>query len=499
MISNSLLLFVFVPLVTAALLPVFERAWKGLVDFLAIAVAIALFSLTLSRIGPLQIYGSLTVNLSELLEFAQTFYLDWLSLVLLLVINGIGLMALIFSIDYMKHYGAKGRYYALFLLMMAGMNGVVLAHDLFGLYLFMEVAACSSYALVAYGLGRDELEASFKYLLLAAAASALILLGIALVYVRTGNLDMKLVSNAINISTYQGDKAVIFIALLFLTGFGLKAALVPFHAWLPDAHPSAPAPVSAMLSGVLIKASGIYALMRIMYNVIGIQAIPRLGYTLMGLGMLSLVVAALLALVQTDYKRLLAYSSISQIGYITFALGIGTPLAFVGALYHLLNHATFKSLLFLTSGATQQATGTRDLNQMGGLTKRLPLTGTTSLIGSLAISGVPPFNGFVSKAVIVIAALNAGWNTGEALYYFYGAVAAGFSVLTLAYFLKLQRKAFFGKLRAELANIREVGLAMGLPMVLLSVACLGLGVAYPWLYRGLLQPAARVLTSLMVR
>jgi multicomponent Na+:H+ antiporter subunit D len=496
---NTMLLFVFLPLATAALIPVFEKVWTELVDFLAIAVALALAVLAVSFISPVRIYGALTVNLNELLAFAQTFYLDSLSLVMLLVINGIALMALIYSVDYMKHYGHKPRYYALFLLMLAGMNGVVLSHDLFGLYLFMEVAACSSYALVAYGLEREELEAAFKYLLLASAASALILLSISLVYVRTGNLDMKLVSDGINLSLYQGDKAVVFMVLLFITGFGLKMAMVPFHAWLPDAHPSAPAPISAMLSGVLIKASGVYALVRILFNVIGLHTMPQIGFTLMGLGILTIVIAAFLASVQTDYKRLLAYSSITQIGYIMLGFGIGTPLAYVGAIYHLMNHATFKSLLFLTAGATQQATGTRDLNRMGGLLKRLPITGTTSVFGSLAISGVPPFNGFVSKAIIVVAALSAGRDSGNAIYYIYGAIAAGFSIYTLAYFLKLQRKAFFGLLKEEFANVKEVGFGMSFPMIVLAVACLALGIGYPWLYPNLLEPAARVLTSLMMK
>jgi multicomponent Na+:H+ antiporter subunit D len=496
---NSLLLFVFLPLAAAALMPVFEKVGKGLVDFLAVAVAVALLALAVAFIAPLRIYGSLVLNLPELMSFSQTFYLDNLSLLLLLVINGISLFALIFSIDYMKPYGGKARYCALFLLMAAGMNGVVLSHDLFGLYIFLEVAACSSYALVAFGLGREELEAAFKYLMLAAAASSLILLSIALIYTRTGSLDFKLVSDGINLSLYQGDKAVVFMVILFITGFGLKMAMVPFHAWLPDAHPSAPAPISAMLSGVLIKASGVYALVRILYNVIGIQAMPRIGQTVMALGILTIVIAAILALVQTDYKRLLAYSSITQIGYILLGFGIGTPLAFIGALYHLMNHATFKSLLFLTSGAVQQATGTRDLNRMGGLAKRLPITATTSVFGSLAISGVPPFNGFFSKTIIVVAALECGHLTGNPIYTGYGVIAILFSLLTLAYFLKVQRKAFFGKLNEQFADIKEVGFAMSFPMIVLAVLCVALGISYPWLYSNLLQPAALVLTSLMVR
>jgi multicomponent Na+:H+ antiporter subunit D len=496
---NSMLLFVLIPVAAAALIPVVNKIWRELVDFLSIVAGAALFLLAVSFIAPLRIYGSLVVNLADLLPFAQTFFLDGLSLLLLIVVNGVALLVLIFSIEYMKHYGDKAKYYALFLLMLAGMNGVVLAHDLFGLYVFLEVAACSSYALVAFGLEHDELEAAFKYLVLAAAASALILLGIALVYARTGSLDMKLVSEAMGMALYRGDKGVLFIVLLFVTGFGLKMAMVPFHAWLPDAHPSAPAPISAMLSGVLIKASGVYALMRILYNVLGIQNLPQVGYTILGLGILTIVIASLLALVQNDFKRLLAYSSISQIGYILLGFGAGTPLALVGALYHLMNHATFKSLLFLVSGATQQATGTRDLDKMGGLARKLPVTAATSVFGSLAIAGVPPFNGFFSKAVIIVGLVSAAQLSGNPVYYWAAGVAIGFSLLTLGYFLKVQRKAFFGKLNEAYANVREVGFAMALPMILLAALCVALGVGYPWLYENLLNPAAGVLASLMVR
>lgn len=496
---NSIILFVFLPIAGAALMPVIEKIKKELADVVAIAIAAVLLALSISFIAPIRASGSLVLSLPGALSFGQNLYLDSLSLLMVLVISTVGLFTLIFSVEYMKEYGAKGRYYALFLLMLAGMNGVVLSHDLFGLYVFLEVAACSSYALVAFGLKKPELEAAFKYLVLAAAASALLLLGIALVYARTGTLDFAAAGDTLSRALAAGDKAVLFIVVLFLTAFGLKMAMVPFHAWLPDAHPSAPAPISAMLSGVLIKASGVYALVRIFYNVIGIQSRPQVGQALMWLGVLTIVIASIIALVQTDYKRLLAFSSVAQIGYILLGFGIGTPLGFVGALYHLMNHATFKSLLFLTSGATQHATGTRDLNRLGGLGKRMPVTATTSVFGSLAISGVPPFNGFFSKTIIVIAALAQGRQTGNSLYYVFALIAVLFSLVTLAYYLKVQRKAFFGLLKDEFAKVKEVGFAMSFPMIALAVLCLALGIAYPWLHVNLLSPAANVLTTLLVR
>ena len=408
--------------------------------------------------------------------------LDGFSLFMLFTISLIGFCAGLFSIDYMERYGSKAVYYALYLIMITGMNGLVLADDLFTLYLFLEVAAVASYGLVAYGRGQDELEASFKYLMLSAVASAMILLGIALLFALTGSLDL----GGVAAGLYElGNKtAVGFCSALFIMGFGLKAAVVPFHAWLPDAHPSAPAPISAVLSGLLIKVSGLYAMARIFFNVFGMN--PALSTVLMYLGAVSIVAGALLALRQDDIKRMLAYSSISQIGYILLGLGLGTPLALLGALFHLFNHATAKSLLFLNSGSIEKATGTRSLAKMDGLAKRMPITAATSVIGSLAISGVPPLNGFWSKLIIVIALVEAGQ-------YGFAAVAILASVLTLWYYLLIQRHAFFGKPGETWKNVKEAPFWMTVSTVILGLICILVGIGFPIVIRGWLTPAADIL------
>ncbi len=287
--------------------------------------------------------------------------------------------------------------------MVAGMNGLVLSQDLFSVYIFLEVAAVASYALVAYGLGAEELEASFKYLMLSVVASAAVLTAIAILYGMTGALGFDAVAAGLRL--LEANTVIGIAAALFLMGFGLKAALIPFHAWLPDAHPSAPAPISAILSGLLIKVSGVYAIARIFFHVLGMT--PALSQILMWLGAVSIVVAAFLALGQSDMKRMLAYSSISQVGYVVLGIGIGTPLGVAGGLFHLLNHALAKGLLFFTSGSVQQATGTRNLDEMGGLAKRMPWTAGTNLIGSLSIAGVPPLGGFWSKLIIIIALIQS--------------------------------------------------------------------------------------------
>ena len=275
-------------------------------------------------------------------------------------------------------------------------------------------------------------------------------------------------------------------AVSFWLGFGLKAAIVPFHAWLPDAHPSAPAPISAMLSGVLIKVSGVYAITRIFLTVFGLT--PALTSVLIVLGLVSMFVGAVIALGQNDIKRMLAYSSISQIGYVIVGIGVGTPLGILGGLFHLFNHAIFKALLFLNSGAIERATGTRSLDQMGGLAKRMPLTAATSAVGSLSIAGVPPLNGFWSKLMIIIALVQAKFYTAAVL-----AVLA--SVITLWYYLILQRRAFFGQLNETWKSVREAPFWMSAATVLLALLCILIGVFFPFVVRTWLKPAADVLTE----
>jgi len=305
-----------------------------------------------------------------------------------------------------------------------------------------------------------------------------LLLGIAITYSLTGSLNMADVARTVGQMT--SNSAVLFATALFIMGFGLKAALVPFHPWLPDAHPAAPAPISAMLSGVLIKALGVYTLMRLIFNVFGLS--PFISSVLMVLGGLSMVVGGLLAIGQDDLKRLLAYSSISQIGYVVAGIALGTPLGILGGLFHLINHATFKSLLFLSSGAIEYGTETRKLSRMGGLSRNMPVSTTSAAVGFLSISGIPPLNGFWSKLIIVIALI-------QAKQYILATVAVLVSFLTILYFMRVQRNLFFGDVPAGLSKTKEVPYLMRVSLVVLALMCLAMGLFYPYLSGAILDPA----------
>jgi multicomponent Na+:H+ antiporter subunit D len=467
--------------VVAGILPLVGKiSRKFLPDLLANAVFIVLLVLVFFEGRGIAGQDAAVQQLSWLGEPLNIrLMLDGFSLFMLFAVSLVGFAISLFSIDYMDHYGSKANFYALFLVMIAGMNGLLLVTDLFQIYVFLEVAAVASYALVAFGLGPDELEASFKYLMLSAVSSAFLLSGIVLIFGVTGALDFETVSRGL--AALDARYLVGLCAAFFILGFGLKAALVPFHAWLPDAHPSAPAPISAALSGLLIKVSGVYALTRVFLNVFGLT--PALSTVLMYLGIISMVVAALLALGQSDIKRMLAYSSISQVGYIVLGIGLGTPLGILGGLFHLFNHALAKSLLFLNSGSLQMSTGTRNLDEMGGLGKRMPVTAGTTLIGSLSIAGVPPLNGFWSKLVIIVALIQAGkWA--------FALIAVLASVLTLWYYLVIQRKAFFGKLNEKWAAVREAPFWMTVSTVLLALLCIATGIFFAGTVNSWVRPAA---------
>jgi multicomponent Na+:H+ antiporter subunit D len=495
-------LFVVTPLAGAFLIMIIGRYFEEfnkyftsvLMLFLACISFYFLF-LTGDRIFVYKVGGWEPVNR---IPIGIYMVMDGFTAIVVCIINLIGFLSAFYSISYIKRYTAGNYFYALFCIMIGGMNGVVLSGDLFNIFVFLEISVISSYALVAFGVESNELEASFKYQILGGLASFLILFGIGFIYWKTKTLNIA----DIKVAFSRGhDKALyLFIQILLLSGFGLKAAIMPFHAWLPDAHSSAPSPISAMLSGIFIKAVGIYVIIRLFFNMFSVS--EQIAFLITTLGTLSMVAGVFLAIGQWDIKRLLAYHSISQMGYVVMSVGIGmilisksikpeiASLAIAGGLFHLVNHAAFKGLLFLNAGAIEYTLGTRDLKEMGGLSKFMPVTSATSFIASMSISGIPPFNGFFSKLIIIIASVMAG-------YYLLAVLAVIVSVITLASFLKFQRYAFFNKSDDNNnKNVREVPFPMLFSMIVLSIICVLLSLlVIPGIREAILTPAIHVLTD----
>lgn len=451
--------YIIIPLLAAFLISLIAGKKDNWAVILSVIAASALLILSLFSFISMK-DETITYSMSAWsLPYGIVLVQDALTSFILVMVSIISFTSLIFSIQYIRHLSMDWKYYALFMLLVAGMNGVIITGDLFNLYVFMEIALFAAFALVAYGSKAEEFEAAFKYAVMGSVSSFLILAGIAVTYSATSTLTMAKVAEVL---PSIDQKVIFWIGALFMAGFGLKAAAMPFHAWLPDAHSSAPAPISSMLSGVLIKALGIYVMIRIFYNVFNAPEIFTKIFLV--LGAISIIIGVFLAIGQWDMKRLLAYHSISQIGYILLGMGIATPLGILGAVFHLFNHAIFKSLLFYNAGSVEMALGTRDLRKMGNLMKLLPTTSQTSLIASLSISGIPPFNGFFSKLIIIVAAFQAGLP-------FYAVFAIIGSLLTLASFMKVQRYGFKGETVIESVE-NKVGWRMNAAMITLALLCL---------------------------
>jgi len=452
-------IFIIVPLLAAFLIPLVSRRRDEGAVVLALAAVASLLGLAVTAFIGLG-GGTWVYRMGAWkLPIGINLVLDAFSAFMLILVGLIALTSLLFSVKYIRHLGRDWRYYALFMLLVAGMNGVIVTGDLFNLFVFMEIALIAALALVAFGGRAHEFEASFKYAIMASISSSLILLGIAVVYGATSMLGLATIAQSLG---QKSPLVVLWTGGLFMAGFGVKAAAMPFHAWLPDAHSSAPSPISAMLSGVLIKSLGVYVLIRLFYNVFG--APPLFLKIFLGLGAVSILLGNLLAVGQWDLKRLLAYSSIGQVGYILLAAGLGTPLGLAGAVFHMINHAVFKSLLFYNAGALETALGTRDLRQMGNVVRLLPVTSRTSMVASLAIAGIPPFNGFFSKLVIIVAAVQAGQPV-------LALVAVVGSLISMAAYLKVQRYGLRSE-RPVAGPVGKVDGAMKTAMVVLAVLCL---------------------------
>jgi proton-translocating NADH-quinone oxidoreductase chain N len=373
------------------------------------------------------------------------------------------------------------RFANLLLLAIGGMNGLVLARDLFVLYVFLEVTSVASIVLIVVDRRRPAWEGAFKYFVLSSVATAFLLAGVAMLWMVAGDTGFDAVAAALR----ERPLSPVPLAglALFVGGLAIKAGVAPFHGWLPDAYSSAPPAVSVLLAGIVSKTTGVYGLIRVV-EVFGHG--PAVRQMLLASGALSVLVGAFAALGQRDLKRMLAYSSVSQVGYVLLGLGAGPGLGVAAATLHLFNHAVFKSLLFVNAAAVEQQAGTRDMDRLGGLAARMPVTGVTSIVGMLSTAGLPPFSGFWSKLLVVVALWQAGLPALAAL-----AVLA--SVLTLAYLLSMQRRVFFGPVAAACAEVREASLWVVAPAVMLAAITLGLGLAMPWLFETFLLPVGSIL------
>ena len=413
---------------------------------------------------------------------------DALSLFFGLLVATAVFAAMLYSFSYMSHDDNEPQYYTLFLMLCGGVMGLVLSGDLFNMFIMVEILTFAAVALTAFRNSVfGALEAAFKYLVVGSIGSSCILAGTIMLYAQAHTLNFAQLSAMIpgnlNLAT------TVAYALLFI-GFCTKAFLVPFHPLAADAHGAAPAPVSVLISGVLTK-SGLYGIIRLTYILFRTMNLGTVQFWLVFLGSVSMFVCVTMALAQHDFKRLLAFHSISQIGYVLTAAGLATALGVSAGLYHAMNHTLFKGLLFLCAGAVLHETGTTDLDKLGGLSKKMPHTTVLFLVGAFSISGIPPFNGFASKWLIYQAAYQKGVESGNIGFLLVTICCLVTSTLTLASFVKVTQSVFFGQLPKEYENVREVSFGMRLAMGLLALLCIVTGLFPGLVTTFLTEPAAR--------
>jgi formate hydrogenlyase subunit 3/multisubunit Na+/H+ antiporter MnhD subunit len=416
-------------------------------------------------------------------------------------------LSAIYGVGYLRVWQGRrslGPVWFFYCLLVLGMTLVLLARNAV-LFLFAwELMAVASFFLVTFEHEREAVrEAGWIYFVATHLGTAFLLVFFLLTARETGSMDFTVWAEK-GIQT-RGLADILF--LLAIVGFGTKAGFMPFHVWLPEAHPAAPSHVSALMSGVMIK-TGIYGLLR---SLTFLGAPPLWwGGLLIGIGLTSGVLGVLFALAQHDLKRLLAYHSVENIGIIALGIGVGllgvstgSPvlivLGFGGGLLHVLNHALFKGLLFFGAGAVLQGTGTHEIDHLGGLLKRMPWTAATFLIGAVAISGLPPLNGFVSEFLIFLGAFQGGATLGAAGAVPLLALIAGLALiggLAAACFTKAFGVVFLGEPRTEHAShTHETGWAMRLPMLLLAAGCALIGLFAPFVV-GALQAVLENTTGL---
>ncbi len=468
--STLILLIIGLPWAGALIVWLVGDAQPRLQNILAVAFALASGAVSIALIP--QASASTVLNIQLGGAFGDfTFVADGLGVFLATVATVVGSLAVIFSIDYMRGEAGLGRYYAFVLFFIGAMAGLVLTSNLLLVFFFWEITALCSYALISFN--NDDPKAvrgGIKALIMTQIGGIGLLLGALFIYSYLGSFDL---------NVFIAESGTLPHTALAIAGFGFliaaaaKSAQFPFQTWLPDAM-EAPTPISALIHAATMVNAGVYLLARFYPAFAGV---PYWRTAVIFVGVMSALMAAVMALVSTDIKRVLAYSTVSQLGYMVYAVGVGGVFA---SQFHLLSHSIFKALLFLGAGAVIHSVGTRDMRLMGGLGRKMPLVRIVFVIGALALSGIPILNGFWSKELILESGLAPGTPPGA---YAIMVFVAG---LTALYTFRLVWLVFYGEPRTEL-HVHPAGQAMRVSLILLAA-----GTLTSWLVAG---PFSQMLAS----
>jgi len=415
------------------------------------------------------------------------FQIDALSVAIAFIIALVSFFATAYAVGYMKHEHGHAGYFGNTLLFIGGMLGVIFSSNLLQFYIFWELMLIPSYFLIVFwGTPERAARIGFKYFIFTHVGAICLLFGILATFVLAHTFEISELAHKIG-EINPNIAMAIFGLMIF--GFMVKMAVFPVHTWLPDAHAEAPTPISAMLSGVMIK-TGAYAVARISLGIF-FPSFKGVSTFLLTLAVVTMVYGGLMAIAQTDVKRLFAYSSVSQMGYILFGLTTGSIMGLTGGLFHIVNHALCKALLFMSSGILMHQTGTRDLRQYGGLMSKMPMTAVASVIGALTLAGTPPLSGFFSESLMFAGGINhkLGLFEGQNLLTFIATLSA---VITAAYYLWFLWRVFFGKLPDHLKDVKEASPVMWGPALCLAIAAIVLGL-FPSIALNIISAAAKLI------
>jgi len=432
-VITVLILIVVLPIIITPIIFYSSRVSEKLRNSLAVVTTAITFLLTLSLYPTIARGGVVQHTLFEILPNLEiSLRLDVLSFCLAVLSSFIWFLCTVYSIDYMAKEHATSRYYPVLIFTLGSCQGIFFAGDLFSLFVFFELMSLIAYILVIHEETEEALKAGYKYLVMTIIGGLALFFGIIIIFELGGTVSL-----GAGEIIQESSLLALLAFICFLIGFGMKAGMFPLHVWLPDAHPVAPSPASALLSGIMLK-TGAYGLMRVIFDVFSPELLQSSGWDkILGvLAVITILLGSAVALTQIDIKRRLAYSSISQLGYVLLGLSVLNNNAVIGAVFHIFSHAFMKSTLFLAAGSIIYMTGKRRIDEFQGIGRQMPVTMGCFSIAALAMIGIPPLNGFLSKWTLALGCLDAQMP-------FYVLVLLISSLLNALYYLPIMIPAFF--------------------------------------------------------
>jgi multicomponent Na+:H+ antiporter subunit D len=507
LLTHIPVLVIVIPLLAAFASPIIGKLNKknlGLFVSVILGITLILTLILATNVltkGPaIYVFGGEDISLTHpsglFAPIRIIFQIDAMSIFMGLIASLVFFLASVYSLSYMKSHEGLEKYYTLLLLLATGMSGMVYTGDTFNFFVFLEIASIASVALISFK-GTDcgePAEAGLKYIVVSAIAGSMVLFSVAIFYGQYNVLNMATIAEVMQFT--QLDKIAL---ILLVTVLAMKAGSVPMHMWTPDSYSEAPAAITMVL--VAVSQASLYALFRFTFTLYNIKMnTVAVGWIIIILGVLSMFIGVTMAIIQKDIKRLMAYHAVSQTGYMLLGVGVGLAVlanpialetfgikAMEGGIFHIMNHAMYKGLLFLTAGALFFRTGTRDLNKMGGLGNNMIYTAVFFIIGAAAIAGIPPFNGFASKLIIY-----------ESVYQFnplLAIIAMLVSILTLASFVKVFHSAFLGPKMEQFKDVKEVPKSMLFAMATLAFIIIIFGLFPDLVVKNIVHPAVMALIN----